>query len=76
MTTIKLNIDRLEKIKEAEGITSDRQLAAVLGVSHPFLSQVRNGYRGVSALFITKMLTELRVPFNFDEGSLYRMEEE
>lgn len=72
--TVTLNPDTLENIKFQNGISSDRQLALRLGISHPLLSQIKSGYRGVSALFITRMLTELGVPFNFDAGSLYRLE--
>lgn len=76
MSKLRIDHNVLETIKLEKGIPSDRQLAARLGVSHPYITQMKNGTRGVGLAFVTAMLTELEVPFNFDEGSLYWQEEE
>lgn len=76
MTKLRIDHNVLETIKLEKGITSDRQLAARLGISRPYITQMKNGSRGVGLAFVTAMLTELDVPYTFDEGGLYWQEEE
>lgn len=76
MTKLRIDHNVLETIKLEKGISSDRQLAARLGISHPYITQMKNGSRGVGLAFVTAMLTELDVPYTFTEGGLYWQEEE
>lgn len=77
MSKLRINHDRLEEIKKEEGFTSDRQFAQDIGVSHPYITQIKNGSRGVGLAFVTAMYVQLDIPFNPGEaGSLYWLEEE
>lgn len=74
--TLKINDEILKSIMHNEGISSDRQLSTRLGLSSAYVSGVRRGHRGPGTQFIIGMLNEFGVPFNFEAGSLYRLEKE
>lgn len=71
-TPVKLDLDRLEAIRDEHGFESYAAMARHIGIDPVTMNQIRNGTRGISALIITRMFTELRVPFDPGEpGSLY-----
>ena len=73
---ITIDPDVLEDIRQERGIPSYRQMADRIGISGPYLSQIRNGVRGISVEFIAGMYVWLGIPFELGPGSLYRRAEE
>lgn len=68
--------EALKRIMEKNHIETTAQLGRRLGLSPEFCLQVRDGNRGASALYISRMWSELGVPFNPGQpDSLYRFTE-
>lgn len=74
---LEFDFEALAVLMDERGIANDSALAAELGVTKGYISQIRAGVRAPSGFLISRFYTELDVPFEPDkEGSIYRLTEE
>ena len=72
---VTINRENFDRVMAEKGCSTLGDISRATGISRPYLSQILNGHRGVGMAFVTKMLTELNVPFTFAPDSIYQLEE-